>query len=47
VTSVGPGPLASPTLGANVDYSLTFSKPGTYAYLCQVHPNMRGSGVVQ
>jgi plastocyanin len=47
VTSVGSGPLASPTIGANGDYSSTFSKPGTYAYLCQVHPNMRGRVVVQ
>ncbi|MDX6646113.1 MAG: hypothetical protein QOK40_1840 [Miltoncostaeaceae bacterium] len=47
VTSVGPGPLASPTIGAGGDYSLTFSKPGTFAYLCQVHPNMHGRVLVQ
>jgi plastocyanin len=29
------------------DYSLTFTQPGTYAYLCMIHPlNMRGVVVV-
>jgi plastocyanin len=27
-------------------YSFTFTTPGTYPYLCQVHPTMRGTIVV-
>ena len=27
-------------------YSFTFTAPGTYDYVCQVHPSMRGTVVV-
>ena len=41
VTSTGPGgPLHSAALATHATYSHTFTKPGTYAYLCTVHPFM-------
>ncbi|MFD4502430.1 cupredoxin family copper-binding protein [Streptomyces sp. NPDC058457] len=41
VTSAGPGgPLHSAALATHATYSHTFTKPGTYAYLCTVHPFM-------
>ncbi|MBW8798825.1 MAG: cupredoxin family copper-binding protein [Streptomyces sp.] len=41
VTSTGPGgPLRSAALGTRATYRYTFTKPGTYAYLCTIHPFM-------
>ncbi|MEU9409485.1 plastocyanin/azurin family copper-binding protein [Streptomyces sp. NPDC048281] len=41
VTSTSPGgPLHSAALATHATYSHTFTKPGTYAYLCTVHPFM-------
>jgi plastocyanin len=41
VTSQGTGgPLASPSLTTGARYSYTFTKAGTYAYLCTIHPFM-------
>ncbi|ANZ20728.1 plastocyanin [Streptomyces noursei ATCC 11455] len=41
VTSVGSGgPLHSAALSAHATYSHTFTEPGTYAYLCTIHPFM-------
>jgi plastocyanin len=41
VTSAGSGgPLKSATLATRATYSYTFTKPGTYAYLCTIHPFM-------
>ncbi|MER6225047.1 plastocyanin/azurin family copper-binding protein [Streptomyces sp. 900105755] len=41
VTSTGPGgPLHSAALGTHATYSHTFTKPGTFAYLCTIHPFM-------
>ncbi|MER6533194.1 cupredoxin family copper-binding protein [Streptomyces sp900105755] len=41
VTSTGPGgPLHSAALGTHAAFSHTFTKPGTYAYLCTIHPFM-------
>jgi amicyanin len=42
VTSNGGGELASPLLGKNKTFSRTFDKPGTYAYHCTPHSNMKG-----
>jgi amicyanin len=42
VTSDGGGELASPLLGKNKTFSHTFDQPGTYAYHCTPHPNMKG-----
>lgn len=41
VTSSGSGgPLHSAALTTHASYSYTFTKPGTYAYLCTIHPFM-------
>jgi len=41
VTSQGSGgPLQSAPLNTGQSYSYTFTKPGTYAYLCTIHPFM-------
>ncbi|MFD4977833.1 cupredoxin family copper-binding protein [Streptomyces sp. NPDC058424] len=34
------GPLKSGGLTTNATYSYTFTKPGTYAYYCTIHPFM-------
>ncbi|MEU1629561.1 plastocyanin/azurin family copper-binding protein [Streptomyces sp. NPDC020096] len=34
------GPLNSPALATNATFSYTFTKPGTYAYYCSIHPFM-------
>ncbi|MCQ4079371.1 plastocyanin/azurin family copper-binding protein [Streptomyces sp. RB6PN25] len=41
VTSAGSGgPLKSAPLTTGATYSYTFTKPGTYAYFCSIHPFM-------
>jgi plastocyanin len=41
VTSTGSGgPLKSTALATRATYRYTFTKPGTYAYLCTIHPFM-------
>lgn len=41
VTSAGTGgPLHSAALTTHATYSYTFTRPGTYAYLCTIHPFM-------
>ncbi|MEV5954836.1 cupredoxin family copper-binding protein [Streptomyces sp. NPDC051987] len=41
VTSEGSGgPLRSAALATRAAYSYTFTRPGTYAYLCTIHPFM-------
>lgn len=41
VTSAGAGgPLHSAALATHATYRYTFTKPGTYAYLCTIHPFM-------
>lgn len=47
VTSQGSGgPLASAALSTGQSYSYTFTKPGTYAYLCTIHPFMTATVTV-
>ncbi|GGN65120.1 hypothetical protein GCM10011579_035290 [Streptomyces albiflavescens] len=44
VTSAGSGgSLHSAAMATHATYSYTFSKPGTYAYLCAIHPFMTGT----
>jgi plastocyanin len=37
----------SRVLDTDEKFSYTFSRPGTYAYFCSVHPKMTGKVVVQ
>ena len=37
----------SGALDTNDTFSFTFDKPGTYEYLCSVHPRMTGAVVVE
>lgn len=48
VTSQGGngGPLASSALSTGESYSYTFTKPGTYSYLCTIHPFMTATVTV-
>jgi plastocyanin len=47
VTSMGSGPLKSPSLGKGQTYSYTFTQAGTYMYYCSVHPDMHAAITVQ
>ena len=47
VTSTTGAPLDSPRLDRGGRYSFTFRRAGTYAYVCAVHPSMRGRVVVR
>ena len=47
VTSTDGAALDSPRLGQGGRYAFTFRRAGTYAYLCAVHPSMRGRVVVR
>lgn len=47
VTSQGSGgPLRSAALATGQSYSYTFTKPGTYSYLCTIHPFMTATVTV-
>jgi plastocyanin len=47
ITSAGGGLRSSAALDTDDSYAVTFSKPGTYAYYCAIHPMMVGTVVVQ
>jgi plastocyanin len=47
VTSAGTGFVSSKALDTSDSYAVTFSKPGTYAYYCSIHPMMVGTIIVQ
>ena len=40
------GSFASPTLDAGAAFAFRFDAAGTYSYICQIHPSMKGSVVV-
>ena len=46
VTSVD-GLFRSGALDQNDTYTFNFDKPGTYKYLCSIHPRMMASVIVQ
>jgi plastocyanin len=39
--------IKSKALDTDEKFSYTFTKPGTYAYFCSIHPKMKGTVVVQ
>jgi plastocyanin len=39
--------IKSKALDTDEKFSYTFTKPGTYSYFCSIHPNMKGTVVVQ
>ncbi|MFP5331129.1 MAG: plastocyanin/azurin family copper-binding protein [Acidimicrobiia bacterium] len=41
-TAVG-GAFDSGTLGNGATFTFTFDSPGTFDYICQIHPSMKGS----
>jgi plastocyanin len=47
VTSAGKQFATSPALDTSDTYAVTFSRPGTYAYYCSIHPMMVGTIIVQ
>ncbi|HWX67230.1 MAG TPA: cupredoxin family copper-binding protein [Rhodanobacter sp.] len=47
VTSAGSLFAPSKGLDTSDSYAVTFSKPGTYAYYCSIHPMMVGTIIVQ
>jgi plastocyanin len=47
VVASNDGVFKSKALDTEDKYSYTFSKPGTYAYFCSIHPKMVGKIVVQ
>lgn len=40
-------PFKSPALDTDDKFSAVFDNPGTYKYICSVHPNMAGTIVVK
>lgn len=47
ITSAGSLFTSSKALDTSDSYVVTFSKPGTYAYYCSIHPMMVGTIIVQ
>lgn len=47
ITSAGKQFTSSPALDTSDTYAVTFSKPGTYAYYCSIHPMMVGTIIVK
>lgn len=47
ITSAGAQFTGSKALDSGDTYTVTFSKPGTYAYYCSIHPMMVGTVIVQ
>lgn len=44
--AAGDGSFRSPGMDANATFSFTFTKPGTYDYVCSIHPVMHGTVLV-
>ena len=45
--AAGDGSFHSPGMDANGTYSFTFTTPGSFDYICSMHPFMHGTVVVQ
>ncbi|HTI24531.1 MAG TPA: cupredoxin family copper-binding protein [Kutzneria sp.] len=45
-TTSAPVPLHSPTLSTGQSWTYTFSQPGTYSYICSIHPDMKAQVTV-
>src|SRR5262245_35028042 len=41
------GLFRSAGLDQNVSFSFKFDKPGTYQFICSIHPSMRGTIIVK
>jgi plastocyanin len=41
------GKFRSPALDQNDSFSFRFDKPGTYKYICTIHPQMKGAITVK
>jgi len=42
-----PVAFTSGSLANGASYQFTFTQPGTYTYICTVHPSMKGTIIVQ
>jgi hypothetical protein len=40
-TTAGPVSVHSPTLTTGQSWTYTFTQPGSYAYICSIHPDMK------
>ena len=47
VSADDPKAFKSKVLDTDEKFSFTFTKPGTYAYFCSIHPKMTGKVIVQ
>jgi plastocyanin len=47
VSAADPKLWKSPALDTDDHFSFTFNDPGTYKYICSVHPRMQGTVVVE
>jgi plastocyanin len=47
VSTDDPKAFKSKVLDTDEKFSFTFSKAGTYAYFCSIHPKMTGKVIVQ
>jgi plastocyanin len=45
--SGSPAAFSSDSLSTGASYKFTFTQPGTYTYLCSIHPSMKGTIIVQ
>lgn len=46
-TTSGPVSIQSPTLNTGQSWTYTFTNPGSYSYICSIHPDMRATLLVQ
>jgi plastocyanin len=46
-TTSAPTSIQSPTLTTGQSWSYTFATPGSYSYICSIHPDMRATLVVR